>query len=127
MIAALDTLQSLTKGDRIAVLGDMRELGDFAPEAHRIVGRHASRCSLSRLITVGSLAKGIAAEVKVCSSQNASDAPSLHIFASTEEAATQIHSLVHPGDTILVKGSRAMAMEQIVAALTGETGGSHHG
>ena len=128
MIAALNTLQSLGTGKRIAVLGDMRELGDFATEAHQLVGRHAGQCSLFRLVTVGSLAKGIAEELISCSRNSTGGGmPKIHHFPTTEAAAAEIRTLVQPGDTILVKGSRAMEMEKIVAALTGETGGSHHG
>ena len=53
--------------------------------------------------------------------------PQIVRFDTTAEAAAGIRMLAQPGDTILVKGSRAMEMEQIVAALTGEAVGAHHG
>lgn len=127
MTSALATLQQIASGRRIAVLGDMRELGDFAPEAHRIVGQVAGRTGLDYLITVGALAGGIADEALSCSGHNGMQVPKIIRFSGTEEAVAEMPALVDPGDTILVKGSRAMEMEKIVSVLTGDTAGTPHG
>ena len=119
MEAALETLREL--GDkRVAILGDMRELGDFAIEAHERVGRKAAETNLRMLITVGKLSSKMADAAQEASSVET------HHFADSDEAGAQIWEWVKPGDTVLVKGSRAMQMEKIVAALMGEKDGAAH-
>jgi UDP-N-acetylmuramoyl-tripeptide--D-alanyl-D-alanine ligase len=112
MKAALETLARVAGSRRaVAILGEMRELGVFADEAHRTVGEAAGALHLGAIITVG-----IAAEEIGRAAQQAG-AVELHCFASTEEAVDGVPSLLQPGDVALVKGSRAMEMERIVAAL----------
>jgi UDP-N-acetylmuramoyl-tripeptide--D-alanyl-D-alanine ligase len=113
MRAALETLQILAGGRRtVAVLGDMRELGDHSTESHRYVGETAGSAGIDLLITVGEAAAGIAdgAMERLGPSK-------IERFADTVTAASQVPSMIRPGDLILVKGSRAMEMEKIVRAL----------
>ena len=112
---------------RVAVLGDMRELGEAAPELHRVVGRQVVDAGVHLLITVGELAGMIAQEAERRAAEIGKPAPLHRAFANSDEAATGIEFLLAPLDYILVKGSRAMEMEKIVAALTGEEGTSAHG
>jgi UDP-N-acetylmuramoyl-tripeptide--D-alanyl-D-alanine ligase len=113
MRAALETLVLLAGGRRaVAVLGEMRELGEFGPEAHRYVGRLAGEQPLAMLATVGEAAEEIA---RVAA--EALGAEHVRTFASTEEAAEKLPVLLGPDDVVLVKGSRAMEMERIVRAL----------
>ena len=119
MDAALETLREF--GDkRVAILGDMKELGDFTVEAHERIGRRAGGMDLRLLITVGELAKGIADAAKETT------AIETRHFSNSDEAAAHIWNLVQRGDTVLVKGSRAMQMEKIVATLMGEENGGAH-
>jgi UDP-N-acetylmuramoyl-tripeptide--D-alanyl-D-alanine ligase len=114
MRAALQTLVQLAADERraVAVLGEMRELGEFGTEAHRYVGRLAAELGVGLLVTVGTAGENMAIagpELR----------PDLRVesFADSEEAAHEIGRLIKPGDVVLVKGSRAMEMEKIVAAL----------
>jgi UDP-N-acetylmuramoyl-tripeptide--D-alanyl-D-alanine ligase len=110
-IAALNLLDDLS-GRRIAVLGDMAELGDQEEEGHRRVGCRAAD-TVDLLITVGPRAHMIADEARDCGL-----APEAVTEVETNDQAIEhLRQMVQPGDIVLVKGSRSMAMEEIVAVL----------
>jgi UDP-N-acetylmuramoyl-tripeptide--D-alanyl-D-alanine ligase len=115
-IAALNLLEELPARRKIAVLGDMRELGSYQEEGHRKVGARAADV-VSLLITVGPLAGIIADEAR----HSGLPAEALISVAGNEEAIAALNEVVGPGDMILVKGSRSMQMEEIVAALSRKT------
>jgi UDP-N-acetylmuramoyl-tripeptide--D-alanyl-D-alanine ligase len=107
MIAALGVLNELAgNGRKVAVLGDMYELGAAAEEGHRQVGE-AARTLADVVITTGELARFIS---------EAAGARAEHVAAKAE-ATARVLQVVQPGDTVLVKGSRGMAMEEIVQSL----------
>lgn len=109
--AALNLLSELS-GRHVAVLGDMLELGQIEEEAHRLVGARAAEV-VQVLITMGDRARWIADEA-----QRAGLLPAaINSVTNTAEAASLLRTLIMPGDTILIKGSRGMAMEAIVAEL----------
>ncbi len=118
MRAALDTLRDFTKaknsisgakkGRKIAVLGDMRELGKYEIEAHRAIGNLAGERA-DILVTVGTAAKFIAD-----SAVNQMKLNSVFSFDTSDEAKVKIQEIIREGDVILVKGSHAMEMEKIV-------------
>ncbi len=111
MEAALETLASLRQGRKIvAVLGDMLELGKASPDAHREIGRTAARLGVDLLITVGTLSKfiGDGARYAGMSSDRTVEA------GSNAEAAALLRERSQNGDAILIKGSRAMKMEEIL-------------
>lgn len=110
-LAALNLLAELD-GRRIAVLGDMLELGGYEHEGHCKVGRRAADV-VSKLITVGPRAR-IIGEEALRSGMAPDD---VTILETNEEAIRVLQEMVQPGDIILVKGSRGMRMEQIVLAL----------
>ncbi|PLX81651.1 MAG: UDP-N-acetylmuramoyl-tripeptide--D-alanyl-D-alanine ligase [Desulfuromonas sp.] len=111
--AALTTLQELGgEGRRIAVLGDMLELGEDAPSLHREVGRAAARL-VDRLVLLGPLG----AEVGAGAREAGMPGDRVRVTASHGEAAVYLQGLLRPGDRILVKGSRGMQMEKISTAL----------
>jgi UDP-N-acetylmuramoyl-tripeptide--D-alanyl-D-alanine ligase len=114
-LAALDLLDELP-GRHIAVLGDMLELGSYAVQGHREVG---ARCAavVDHLFAVGELGAHIAAGAR----DAGMDGGAIHAVEGNEEAIAILRDLVGPEDTVLVKGSRGMAMEEIVQALE-ETG-----
>lgn len=126
MEAALTTLFEMTGGGGVAVLGDMKELGDFAVRAHRFVGRKVLEADVRLLVTVGPLAEEIAGELARQALTPGIHRPAHRHFADSDEAAAGIGTLLGPSDTVLVKGSRAMQMERIVAALTGKQGVLSH-
>lgn len=107
-LAALSVLGELS-GRRIAVLGDMLELGSYEEEGHRKVGRKTVEVA-SILITVGPRAKIIAEEALACGMPP----DKVHILDSKEEAVKLLLEILEPGDFVLVKGSRGMKMEEIV-------------
>ncbi len=111
MIAALNLLADLN-GRRIAVLGDMLELGEYEDEGHRMVGLRAIDAA-DVLVTVGELGRTIAQEA--LSNGMASDR--VKMCATNDEATAYLNTIVQPGDMVLIKGSRGMHMEDIVNAL----------
>ena len=117
MRAALETTAALYPGRKIAVLGDMLELGAAAEEAHRMIGRRAAELGFAAVVTYGPQARWIheAAEETGC-------AACFHA-ETHEEAAQLLRKILSDGDTVLFKGSRGMRMEQVIALLTGEKAG----
>lgn len=104
MKSSLSVLSSFKGNRRIAVLGDMFELGEFTEEAHRKVGEYsADKCDL--LIAVGEASKFIY--------ESAGSRVEAHYFKTREEACDFLKNSIKPGDVILVKASRGMKMEMI--------------
>ncbi|HEY66652.1 MAG TPA: UDP-N-acetylmuramoyl-tripeptide--D-alanyl-D-alanine ligase [Thermoflexia bacterium] len=110
-IAALNLLDELD-GRKIAVLGDMLELGDYEQEGHEKVGMRALEVA-DVLITVGPRGRIIGETVL----RWGSPTDRVHIVEKNEEAIALLERIVTGDDVILVKGSRAMQMEEIVNAL----------
>jgi UDP-N-acetylmuramoyl-tripeptide--D-alanyl-D-alanine ligase len=107
MRAALDELAVAASGRRVAVLGDMLELGDGELDFHREVGAHAAQRGVDLLVTVGPLAAAML---------DAYDGEG-HAVADAGEAAALLPELVEPGDTVLVKASRGVGLEAVTAGL----------
>jgi UDP-N-acetylmuramoyl-tripeptide--D-alanyl-D-alanine ligase len=105
MAASLSILAA-EAGPRVAVLGDMFELGADEAELHRRVGQMAARCA-DVVVAVGEQSRKLA--------EGAGDRATW--FATAEEAAEWLATQVGPGATILVKGSRGMALERVVQRL----------
>jgi UDP-N-acetylmuramoyl-tripeptide--D-alanyl-D-alanine ligase len=111
--AALELLATVQRR-RVAVLGDMRELGHIEEAAHREVGTLAAQC-VDVLVTVGERGRFIAAGAREAGFA------AVYEVQGTEAAVPVVRSVIAPGDCVLVKGSRAMAMEAIVSALCTQT------
>ncbi|NTW00184.1 MAG: UDP-N-acetylmuramoyl-tripeptide--D-alanyl-D-alanine ligase [Oscillochloris sp.] len=111
MLAALDLLAD-TAGRRVAILGDMLELGAAEEEGHRQVGRRVAEVA-QLLITVGRRAHWIAESAQAAMMP----ASQIMAFATYEEAAKAVLPLLQPGDYVLVKASRGMELEHIVTVL----------
>lgn len=110
-LAALNLLAEMG-GRRIAVLGDMLELGPYERQGHEMVGVRAAEV-VRLLVTVGERGALIAA-----AAQSAGLAKrSIHSVATTQEAIELLSSLLHEGDVVLVKGSHGLRMDRIVTAL----------
>ncbi|HEX3615512.1 MAG TPA: cyanophycin synthetase, partial [Solirubrobacteraceae bacterium] len=111
MRAALDALgSSAPSGRRVAVLGDMLELGPSAETYHREIGRYASTHA-EVLVTVGPLAAAMAEEF---------DGPR-HVTADAQEAAELLPGVVRSGDTVLIKGSLGVGLKLVCETLTAVT------
>jgi UDP-N-acetylmuramoyl-tripeptide--D-alanyl-D-alanine ligase len=106
MRAALDHLATLeASGRRLAVLGEMRELGPEAAAYHREIGDYARRKGVQLIIGVGELAEAYAPDERV---------------PDAEAAADALAAALGPGDAVLVKGSRAVGLERVAEKLTAE-------
>ena len=113
-IAALDLLAEMP-GSKVAVLGDMLELGSYAEEGHLRVGRRAAEVA-SRLVAVGKLGRLIGEEAV-----RAGMAKESVFFAmENSQVVDYLKELLQAGDHVLVKGSRGLAMDEIVAGLRAE-------
>ena len=112
--AALHILTDMGKGRRkVAILGDMYELGRRAIEGHQEVGAEAAAVHTDILITVGHLAHEIALGATM-----AVEAPAEIISLNTNaEVKAHLAKIIRRGDVVLVKGSRGMKLEEVVASL----------
>ncbi len=115
MLAALNLLEDVanTSHRPIAVLGDMHELGAYEETGHRLVGGRAAQVA-TKLVTVGPRARWIAEEALACGMRTAD----VHAVESNDDAIAVLIGTIRPGDTLLVKGSRAAGMETIIDALS---------
>lgn len=111
--AALTGLAGLPARRRVAVLGDMLELGQGGPDFHRAAGETVARTGWDLLVAVGPLAAAMA-EGALAAGLGAA---AILRFADAPSAAAAVAGLVRDGDLVLVKGSRGMRMETVVEAL----------
>ena len=102
MRAALEHLAE-HEGRKVAVLGEMAELGPTSPEYHREIGELVGDLDIDVVLGVGELAKAYGGEW----------------VENAAKAAERAPELVQPGDVVLVKGSRAVGLEVVAEALTG--------
>ncbi|MDR0880003.1 MAG: UDP-N-acetylmuramoyl-tripeptide--D-alanyl-D-alanine ligase [Clostridioides sp.] len=111
MKAALKVLGRYDKR-RVAVLGDMLEMGDFEEEGHRIVGKCAAECT-DVVIAIGESSKYLADEAVKCGIGT----ENVHYFETKELAMKNLNNILHLGDVVLVKASRGMKLEVVVEFL----------
>ena len=110
MKAALNYLAERAGGRRrVAILGEMAELGPGAPEFHRQIGEEAARVGVDALVAVGELARGYL--------EGASDVPVARWVADAPAAAGAAQEIVQAGDCVLVKASRAVGLEVVAEAV----------
>jgi UDP-N-acetylmuramoyl-tripeptide--D-alanyl-D-alanine ligase len=111
MRAALDDLKATAAATdssrRVAVLGDMLELGPAEREFHARLGEQAAAAGVDVLVTVGPLAASIAERFD----------GETHAVADAGEAAVVVPELLAPGDVVLVKASRGVGLELVCRAL----------
>jgi UDP-N-acetylmuramoyl-tripeptide--D-alanyl-D-alanine ligase len=117
MAAALETLKEMPcRGRRVAVLGDMAELGAHNEAAHEEVGRRAAELGVGQLFAVGKMAPVMARAARQAGLYRVIE------FSDVESAAAAIKSFVRSGDLLLVKASRSSRLERISELLrSGET------
>lgn len=116
--SALQLLAETRARRRLAVLGDMLELGPLAESEHRAIGRQAAAIT-DLLVTIGPFARLIAAEAVLEAERRGLRPPETHCFELTERDAvlTMLRAVLRRGDVALVKGSHALRLDEIVAAL----------
>jgi UDP-N-acetylmuramoyl-tripeptide--D-alanyl-D-alanine ligase len=112
MKASLDVLNTTDGKRKIAVLADMLELGASSGEMHRDIGEYAAKTGINRLFAFGEFAREYAIGINSISKDKG------EYFSSKQTLMGRIKLYIQPGDVILVKGSRGMRMEEVVAALT---------
>jgi UDP-N-acetylmuramoyl-tripeptide--D-alanyl-D-alanine ligase len=112
MAGVIETLVQSQARRRILVLGDMRELGDTAEALHRELGRTAAVAGIDRLCVTGEFA-GKVAEGALTGGMD----PKKILTGGKSEILADLEDVLRPGDWVVVKGSRAVAMETIVERL----------
>ena len=95
---------------RVAVLGDMAELGPDGPAYHREIGRAAAESGVQALVAIGPLARGYV--------EGAVGVPIVRHLNTPEQGLAELRGLLGQGDCVLVKGSRAMGLELVAAGLS---------
>ncbi|MBS1721865.1 MAG: UDP-N-acetylmuramoyl-tripeptide--D-alanyl-D-alanine ligase [Armatimonadetes bacterium] len=114
-VAAIQTLSELTVGGRrLAVLGEMRELGEFAESGHRMVGKALATAPVDRVFLTGGPTRFIADEATMAGypSQNITSEEELDI-----EHVRRFLGELQEGDVVLIKGSRALGLERALEGL----------
>lgn len=120
MLAALRTLQDMPcKGRRLAVLGDMAELGHHSEAAHEEVGRRAAEMGVGQLFAVGKMAPVLARGARGAGLARVLE------FTDVEAAALAVKQFVRDGDVLLLKASRATRLERISERLRPPAGGKN--
>jgi len=110
MKAGLKVLKSIARGRTIAVLGNMFELGDMAEEAHKEVGEMCQELGIDFSLLLGENAKNMA--------EGIGDSNKYKICHNHLEIAEYLEKNLIPGDTVLIKGSRGMKMEEVLKKIT---------
>jgi len=114
-VAALETLCDLPlQGRRVAVLGDMAELGGQSEAAHAEVGRRAAELGIGQLFAVGKMAPVMAAAARKAGLSRVIE------FADVEAAKSAVKNFLKAGDVVLLKASRAAHLERIAESLKSE-------
>ncbi len=111
-MSALDLLQEMKGGKKIAILGDMLQLGAYEEEGHRQVGRRAAQ-AVDFLVTKGDRARLISSEAQ----KEGLERDRIFVTYSTDDAIRSIANVVDSGDVVLIKGALETRMEDVVQKL----------
>jgi UDP-N-acetylmuramoyl-tripeptide--D-alanyl-D-alanine ligase len=111
---ALDVLAAARAARRVAVLGEMLELGEHAASLHAEVGAAAAVAGVDLLYSIGGAASTALAEAAVAAGMPRAK---VRYFAASDDAADEVASAVRDGDVVLVKGSRGVKTDRIVERL----------
>lgn len=109
--AGLNSLCKIAKGRKIAVLGDMLELGSFSEEAHRSVGEYAAECGVDILYTYGKESEYMADSAAKAGLEN------VYSFNDKTELTNALINELHENDAVLFKASRGMKLEEIFESI----------
>ena len=111
--AALDVQKNTSQKRRVAILGDVLEMGEFAAKAHYEMGTYVAVCGTDALVTVGENARHIAEGAAAAGMED------IVSYGDTDAAVKDIEKLVCPGDSVLVKASHGMDFYKITEAIKG--------
>lgn len=111
--AALEYIKSTDSKRKIAVLGDVLELGKFSKQMHEKMGEEVVKNNIDYLITVGREAKNIAQRAKILGMNK----NNIYVYEQNNDAANKINEISKPGDIILIKASNGMHFDKIVDAI----------
>ena len=114
MKAAIEYLGEIKANKKIAVLGDMLELGSYEQELHEKVGEEVYKNNIDILVTVGKRAKYIASKAKELGMSE----DKIFVFDTKNKAIQMIEKIIKEGDYILVKASNSMKFDEIVNKIT---------
>jgi UDP-N-acetylmuramoyl-tripeptide--D-alanyl-D-alanine ligase len=114
--AALELLSRFPSPIKVAILGDMLELGALSEQKHLEIGKMAAGMNLQRLVTVGPQGKLIADGAK----EAGMNSGKIISFDLSTQALNAVQNLLEPGDVILIKGSQGMRMEKITKEIMAE-------
>jgi len=115
MIAAVETLKEFPcRGRRVAVLGDMAELGRHSAEAHAEVGRRVAELKVDQLFAVGKMAGVMGAAARAAGLMRVIE------LSEVETVANAVKHFVRSGDVVLIKASRAARLERVGEMLRGD-------
>jgi len=109
MQAAIETVHGIDAPRKIAVLGDMLEIGQYAPEAHEKIGRMVPEI-FDILVTVGARAKFIASAAEA----NGMAKKNIRVFDTADEAKLEVQKIMKRGDLVLVKASHSIGLHKII-------------
>ena len=117
--AALEVLSSVpipSTAQRVAVLGDMLELGRYTAQAHTDVGRHVASLPIDLLITVGEHGRDIARGALEAGMEQTQ----VYTYANSPDAARFVQERMKRGDAVLAKGSQGARMEKVIKEVMAE-------
>jgi alanine racemase len=112
VLAALDTLALFTEGQRIAILGDLLDLGSYEAEAYRLIGERAAQVA-DFFVAQGDSARQIAGQAQAAGLST----EQILVTHTAQDTVRGLVERLQPDDTVLVKGAMESRMEQVVAAL----------
>lgn len=117
--AALGVLAEAEGARRVAILGDMLELGPLAAAAHREIGARAAEAGVDLLVAIGQHREEIAAGARAAGLESGA----VVTLADAKEAARLVSAWLQPGDVVLLKASRGVRLERVAEAITAQWGG----
>ncbi len=121
MRTAIETLRVSATGRRVFVMGDMLELGEASEDLHRQIVREVVKAEIELLVVIGK-ASASAVELEWAAQHNQPQKPKLVVCADAEDGSRVIPSMLMPGDSVWLKGSRAMNLDRVVKALCERSG-----
>ncbi|MBI3330683.1 MAG: UDP-N-acetylmuramoyl-tripeptide--D-alanyl-D-alanine ligase [Candidatus Omnitrophica bacterium] len=113
---ALETLRDMQVRRKLAIVGDMLELGAYAPSAHQAIGRMATQLGIDAVLAVGEYA------LEVAQGAREAQGGEVLVYRSVQELLEQLPSMLQRGDGLLVKGSRRLNLEQVTDFLLHQYG-----
>ena len=113
---ALEMLRDMEVRRKLVIVGDMLELGEYAPSAHQAIGRLATQLGIDAVMAVGEYAGEVAQGVREARAHHAAPLPGggdVAVYQTVQELIQQLPSVLQRGDGLLVKGSRKLNLEQV--------------